>query len=234
MMELTLSEQSDLAACEEVIERGIASFVETGEALMRVRDARLYRATHATFEAYCQDRWSMTRQHANRTIAAAEVISGLEPISSTPANEAQARELAPLRGQPEKLREAWDDAQTRGNGKPTAELVREVVQEVQEKNDAALERWRERVKRGEVPPPPPQPPISDSPYQVVLGALERLLTDLLTCGEPAAVVALINDPPHPIGDADRFIQAAHEAYSWVGAFINAWETRMAAEAIAES
>lgn len=43
-----------------------------------------------------------------------------------PANERQARELAPLLDEPEQLRDAWQEASA--NGKPTAAVVREAVE----------------------------------------------------------------------------------------------------------
>lgn len=43
-MSLTVPERDELARCEEIIERGLATFVEVGTALLRVRDGRLYPA----------------------------------------------------------------------------------------------------------------------------------------------------------------------------------------------
>jgi len=60
--------------------RGLATFVEVGQALMKIRDARLYRETHETFESYCRERWGWSRRHANRTIQAAEVAGVLGPM----------------------------------------------------------------------------------------------------------------------------------------------------------
>lgn len=121
-----------LTECETVIERGLATFVEVGEALMEIRDEDLYKESHGTFEEYCRERWDMTRQHANRTIRAAEVIGVLEPMGSNPiaqpppASERVARELAPLRAAPEVMREAWTEA-VETYDKPTAEQVRGIV-----------------------------------------------------------------------------------------------------------
>ena len=47
---LSKSENTALAECEAVIERGLATFVEVGRALLHIRDERLYRAAHRTFE----------------------------------------------------------------------------------------------------------------------------------------------------------------------------------------
>lgn len=101
---------ADLEQCEQVIARGLATFVEVGQALARIRDARLYRETHDTFEDYCQERWQMTRKRAYDLIAAEQVTTALSPNGDTPSNEAQARELAPLRDEPERMTEAWQQA----------------------------------------------------------------------------------------------------------------------------
>lgn len=120
---------STLAECEAVIERGLATFTEVGEALLRIRDGRLYRETHKTFEAYCRERWGMSKTHANRQIEAAEVGAALTPIGVVPS-EAIARELAPLKDEPEEMAGAWREAQDRApNGAPTAAVVRQVVQD---------------------------------------------------------------------------------------------------------
>ena len=63
---------STLAECEKVVERGLATFVVVGEALARIRDGRLYRESHKTFEAYCDERWGMSRPRAYQFIAAAD------------------------------------------------------------------------------------------------------------------------------------------------------------------
>jgi hypothetical protein len=126
MKELTVREQSRLDRLEAVIERTQRSLVEAGTALREIRDSRLYRETHRTFEAYCRERWGWTRQHANRTIAAAGVVGEMEPMGSIPTNERQARELAPLSDDPQQAREAWAEA---SNDSPaTAARVKKAVQ----------------------------------------------------------------------------------------------------------
>ena len=105
---------------ERTIERGLATFVEVGEALLAIRDKRLYRESHATFEDYCRERWGFTDRRARQLMEASE-IGTVVPVG----NEAQARELAPLRDDPEALAEAWEEASS--DGQPTAEKVREAV-----------------------------------------------------------------------------------------------------------
>ena len=116
-----------LTELEQVIERGLAAFVEVGNALLRIRDDRLYRETHATFEDYCRERWGLSRPHAYRLMDAAATTEALSPIGDTPRSESVARELAPLRSEPDVLREAWVETVERHGPKATAAQTREVV-----------------------------------------------------------------------------------------------------------
>jgi hypothetical protein len=61
-----------LAQCEDVIARGMKSFIEVGTALPKIRDERLYREKHAMFEDYCRKRWGWSRQRAFQLIEVAE------------------------------------------------------------------------------------------------------------------------------------------------------------------
>ena len=113
---LTASESNALTEHEAVIERGIQTFYEVGIALADIRDRKLYRAEHGTFEDYCQQRWQMSKAHAYRMIDAAEVVS---PIGDSglplPANEGQARELGRV---PEAERATvWAETVERTDGK---------------------------------------------------------------------------------------------------------------------
>lgn len=130
---LTEPEQQQLSVLEDTIHRGLETFVQVGSAFAVIRDGRLYRATHRTFEDYCRDRWEMARQQANRLIAAAEAVRNLEPIGSIlPTSESQVRPIAHL--EPDDQREVWQQAvDTAPNGKVTAAHVQNVVDEYREK-----------------------------------------------------------------------------------------------------
>jgi hypothetical protein len=119
---MTDADLTKLAELEEVIEAGIAKFVEVGTALAEVRSERLYRAEYKTFEDYCRDRWSFGRQRAAQLIEAADVS---KTFGQTLKVESHARELAPLKADPEAMREALEEASAKG--KPTAAKVREAV-----------------------------------------------------------------------------------------------------------
>lgn len=125
--QLELWEQERLAELEAVVERGLATFMEVGAALMEIRNERYYRESHQTFDDYCRERWAMRREVADRYVRSAEVVAAINPIGlPLPANEAQARELAPLLDRPDELRAAWTEANAAGA--PTAAVVRQAVQ----------------------------------------------------------------------------------------------------------
>ena len=210
-----------LAELENVVEHGLATFLEVGAALLEIRDSRLYLAGHDSFEAYCRDRWNLERAHAYRLIDAGKVAEALSPMGDSPVNERQARELAPLRDRPELMREAWSEAQHAGNGKPTAAIVRQAVADVAEQHDAARKRFLAD------PPARPDrtPAYADGDWQARVGAAHRLLREIPSLGQPDDVVALIHDPPRPIGDAARFITAARDAQAWIQAFIERWDEK---------
>ncbi len=126
--ELSLSEAEQLISLEAIIETGLQTFVDVGQALMEIRNRRLYRGQYGNFEEYCRERWGFRRAHAYRMIEAAQVVANLSPIGDTlPANEAQAR---PLTGLPaEWQREVWQKAvETAPGGRVTAEHVQRVVE----------------------------------------------------------------------------------------------------------
>ena len=133
---LDMGERTSLEECEATIQANLAGFIQTGEALATIRDGRLYRETHPSFEAYCSERWSLSRNYAHRLIQASGVITNLLPIGNTgevtlpmPMNEAQARPLAKL--MPELQREAWAKAvESAPDGKVTAKHVETIVKAI--------------------------------------------------------------------------------------------------------
>jgi hypothetical protein len=105
MSPLSLTELSRREELEHIIQLGLGTFYYVGSALLEIRDSRLYRSTHATFEDYCRDRWKMARNYANKLILAAVVVANLGTIVPIPTNEAQIRPLTDL--EPEQQREVW-------------------------------------------------------------------------------------------------------------------------------
>lgn len=129
---LSKSEQTALAECEAIIERNLESFVDAGNALLRVRNEKLYRAEYGSFQEWCEGKWKISDRHARRMIDAAEVAGNLQngPVGPVPTTERQARPLTSL-VEPEEQQEAWQAAvQASANGAPTAREVEAVVEKM--------------------------------------------------------------------------------------------------------
>lgn len=133
---LAVSDAERLAELETKIARGLTTFVEVGAALAEIRDGRLYRETHGTFEDYCRERWQMSKTHANRLVESATVVGNLTPIGVTvPTSESQVRPLTRL--EPDQQREAWTQAvATAPEGKVTAAHVKATVERMTDEIDA--------------------------------------------------------------------------------------------------
>lgn len=115
-------EQDRFKLLEKIIEKGRKTFVEVGLAIAEIKSRKLYRETHETFEAYCEERWDWTRQHVTKMLGAAVTISQLpaedqKKIASMKAANA-------LQRVPEKLREAVLDKATEDGEVATAKAIR--------------------------------------------------------------------------------------------------------------
>ena len=142
--ELTEQEQSDRLHLERKVER---AFFEAGKALTELRNRRLYRSTHKTFEDYCRDRFGHSRQKSNYLIAAADVYENLTTICCQnlppedlttngsqilPTSEGQVRPVTKL--EPQEQWEVWQQAVELAGGKvPTGRIVKDVVQRIMER-----------------------------------------------------------------------------------------------------
>jgi len=126
---LNIEERNELERCEVVIKQGLKTFVEVGQALMLIRDKRLYRAEFGTFEAYCQDKWQLSKTHVNRLVQSSKVVQNIEmtPIGVKPQTETQARPLTKL--EPELQAEAWQKTVEQHGENITQKKVEEVVKE---------------------------------------------------------------------------------------------------------
>jgi hypothetical protein len=124
---LNIEERNELERCEVVIKQGLKTFVEVGQALMLIRDKKLYRSEFGTFESYCQEKWQLTRRHVNRLVGSSQVISNLGPIGPKPQTESQARPLTKL--EPELQSEAWQKTVEQHGENITQKKVEEVVKE---------------------------------------------------------------------------------------------------------
>ena len=131
---LNIDERNELERCEVVIKQGLDTFVEVGQALLTIRDKRLYRASFRTFEEYCSERWSMSKPYSHQMIAAAKVVGNLSAHADIlPQTEYHARPLAAI--EPELQPIAWQQAIEATDGKPTNKAVQEAVNELKPVNE---------------------------------------------------------------------------------------------------
>ncbi|MHC5763022.1 hypothetical protein [Nostoc sp.] len=132
--ELTQEEQSDRLLLERKVER---AFFEAGKALAELRDRRLYRSSHRTFEEYCRDRFGHSRRQSYLLMDAAVVFDNLVEICDQfdhklPTAEGQVRPMTKL--EPQEQQEAWLRAVEVAGGKvPTGRIVKDVVQRIMER-----------------------------------------------------------------------------------------------------
>lgn len=145
---LTADEQKSFAACEKIISAGLKTFSEVGNALLKIRDSRLYRASFPNFERYCLEKWGFARRRAEQICSAAEVINQIAADTnncSHPQNEAQVRPLHAL-DTPEQKVQAWQKAQEKAQseGQPvTAKHVEAAVEEIKPKTED--DKWKEAL-----------------------------------------------------------------------------------------
>jgi hypothetical protein len=156
---LTAPEVQRLTDNETRIERGLQTFYEVGSALLDIRDARLYRATHPTFEAYCRERWGMSKSRVYQMMEAASVVDDIKTstiVDVLPTNEAQTRAMASV---PQEHRpEVWKQSvETAPNGKVTAAHVSSVAAQytdADEMDDEPLTPHEQQIAASYQSPPP--------------------------------------------------------------------------------
>ncbi len=163
LQELSDEQQKERLRLERQVER---AFYLAGSALAQLRQQKLYRSTHSTFEDYCQDRFSFTRRHVNYLISAVAVVDNLKMGTNCsqnlqeeemgticsqkngedenlvlPTTASQCRPLTAL--EPHQQVEAWTEAVSQVGGKvPPARIVKEVVDKMQQPNKVP-NPWRE-------------------------------------------------------------------------------------------
>jgi hypothetical protein len=97
---------------------------------MEIRDTRLYRQTHPTFEAYVQSVLALSRPRAYELIDSAQVmvdLSGIPDIPRLPINEAQATELRRWKT-PEERVAKWKTVLEAAEDQPlTAKFIRQTL-----------------------------------------------------------------------------------------------------------
>ncbi|MFB2772436.1 hypothetical protein ACE1AT_24600 [Pelatocladus sp. BLCC-F211] len=138
LSELSEEEKADRHRLELKIER---AFYEAGSALNELRERRLYRSTHRTFEEYCRDRFNYSRDTAYLKMAAAVVYDNIQKFLPTigrqtpmPTNERQLRDLAKANLEPELQAATWLRGVEEAGGKvPSGRIIKGIVEQLKEK-----------------------------------------------------------------------------------------------------
>jgi hypothetical protein len=136
--QLTADEVDALGTCERAVENlGTATWL-AGKALQTIRDGKLYRQSHRTFEDYIAERWEISERNAYLMIEEWSLAERLNQALGKPAIASHIRALVPVvarfgedgldaaTGLYEELR---DRAQTEGV-RVTATLTSQVVKAV--------------------------------------------------------------------------------------------------------
>ena len=113
--ELTHEEERDRLHLEGQVER---AFFSAGIALQELRDRRLYRSTHKTFEDYCQERFGYSRRKMDYLIAGSEVYQNLLLPSEMRTNCSQTDlpdDQSQMRTNGSQITESDDNLQMRTN-----------------------------------------------------------------------------------------------------------------------
>jgi len=149
--ELSIAEAERLDDLVQVVEQGMATFIQVGRALGEIQQSRLYRETHDTFDVFCTQRFGFGASRARQLIGVSGVVDNLvengKPLQPLPVNSAQAAML--VKCPADVAIKAWEhavntaDVNTDGEPIITAKHVKGAVESVM----------------GNGAPPPPPPPV---------------------------------------------------------------------------
>ena len=126
---LSKDEVEELERCETVIRKGWGTFLDVGRALATIRDKGLFKGKYDTFDLYWKKELGVSRSYAYSLIESAAVndqMSAIADIGVKPLNEAQLRELIPVKE--DRRIDAWKRAVELAGDKPiTAKIVRKAA-----------------------------------------------------------------------------------------------------------
>jgi hypothetical protein len=173
---------------------------------------------YRSWGAYFEQEFRQSARHGYRLLEAARVVGELEAGSSDqlvtepysggplPLNEGQARELAPLIGDPEQLAAAWEEARDRFGPEPTAAEVRAVVQAFRADDDGAGTQWdperdvddEEDGEEDDEEPSRTEEELAEAEGRLLRDDFIAALADAprfgILCYPPARLLPLLTDP----------------------------------------
>jgi len=221
---LTEDQREELRTCESGVAGLRAAFWIAGKALHTIRDARLYRETHPTFEDYLAQRWDMGRAQGYRLIEEWRLGERLSvsPMGDTErVSERQVRALLPVarRSGTEAAADVYAATARAVTGRLTAAVLDIVVAALPPGADLPQD-WEQRVAAALAPPEQPSdaetgagseaapqdaPASPLAPLEAALAALRRAYKGLPPAAVDAAVAA------DPGGAADLLESIRQEA-----------------------
>ena len=143
MEELKTNEKQELQKHETTIKKGLNTFVEVGQALLEIRENKLYRIEYKSFEEYCQDKWHFTRMRVSQLINASLTIKNVNPGLQMPKNEKEVRPLTSL--EPEVQNAVWQETVEKHGENITAKKVQEVANDWKEASKEIKQQKNEGV-----------------------------------------------------------------------------------------
>lgn len=196
---LSQAEAIALVQYENAVTDGLRTFYVVGEALMAIRDQRLYRGTHKTFEEFVISKWDMGKAHAYRLIAGAEVVGNVSHGRQIP--EVTERTLRPLaKLTPAKQRKAW--AKLDKSKSITVSAVVQAVAKVQPADQAI----RPIDQKADLPPTPAPQVLADPLDDPVVKFKTKALIKFLAWQSPRIDPYATTSPPRHVEYRD-FITA---------------------------
>jgi hypothetical protein len=126
---LSTSEKGKLRECEAIITKGLKIFVEVGNALLQIRDQRLYRAEFSSFDEYMERRWKWSGSRGHQLIQAAKIVNELrapdfvrvKALVSNPGGRVELAGYGPGAYMPRTS--PVQSGQTSGSGQETSTIV---------------------------------------------------------------------------------------------------------------
>ena len=144
---LSDDERTEFDKQREVVRKGLGVFVVVGRALALIRDKKLYRETHDSFDTFVMDEWEMSKSHTNRQIVASQLVRKLSKSDVKPVTESQVRPLTRLK--PALAEACWNRAVGIAGvgGQVTADIVKQAVVEMSPKREAKTTRNKKKSRK---------------------------------------------------------------------------------------
>lgn len=129
---LTTAEEKRKEELVRIVKDGLNKFIEVGMALAEIRDKKLYRNTHQTFEEFVNNTFSIGIRYAQMLMQGTKTVENLKTRTQVrlPESERQVRPLSEFDNDPDLQAKLWGRAvQKADGGSPSPALVRDTVEE---------------------------------------------------------------------------------------------------------